>query len=182
MCIMSSNRYTLLETRKDGTKFTNSTLKSSADQLQALTAQYEELQAELVSQVISVARTFVEIWEEVAMVVGELDVLAAFADLAVSAPCPYIRPTLLEAQCGELVLKGSRHPCVEAQDGVDFIKNDCEMVRGDSWFQIITGPNMGGKSTFIRQVDPKIVHWQWWLDTSSSTELSAGYSEAQCPL
>ena len=38
------------------------------------------------------------------------------------------------------------------QEGMSFMSNDCRMVRGSSWFNIITGPNMGGKSTFIRQV------------------------------
>eukprot|EP00803_Ostreobium_quekettii_P007490 evm.model.scf_227.6 EVM.evm.TU.scf_227.6 scf_227:67170-78839(-) len=144
--------YTLLETRKDGTKFTNSKLKAAAEQLQAVSGEYQEIQAELVTQVVEVAHTFVEIWEQVGAILGELDVLAGFADLAASAPCPYIRPTVLPPDSGELILRGSRHPCVEAQDGLDFIKNDCEMVHGKSWFQIITGPNMGGKSTFIRQV------------------------------
>ena len=37
---------------------------------------------------------------------------------------------------------------------MEFIKNDCSMIEGESWFQVITGPNMGGKSTFIRQVRP----------------------------
>ena len=45
---------------------------------------------------------------------------------------------------------------MEAQEGVDFIRNDCRMVRGESWFHIITGPNMGGKSTYIRQAGQEI--------------------------
>eukprot|EP00967_Tisochrysis_lutea_P156129 scaffold313992_cov22-Tisochrysis_lutea.AAC.1 len=65
--------------------------------------------------------------------------------------CVHTTTQVVDADAGELSLLGSRHPCVEAQDGVDFIKNDCVMRRGESWFQIITGPNMGGKSTFIRQ-------------------------------
>ena len=56
------------------------------------------------------------------------------------------------------VLVSGRHPCVEDQEGVDFIKNDCSLVRGESWFQLITGPNMGGKSTYIRQVDDALSH------------------------
>ena len=50
---------------------------------------------------------------------------------------------------------------MEAQEGVEFIKNDCCMVRGESWFQIITGPNMGGKSTYIRQVSHVKPMWRF---------------------
>ncbi|KAH0891562.1 hypothetical protein HID58_053991 [Brassica napus] len=111
-----TTQFLVLETRKDGVKFTNTKLKKLGDQYQSM------------------------------------DVLLSFADLAASCPTPYCRPEVTSSDVGDIVLEGSRHPCVEAQDWVNFIPNDCRLMRGESWFQIITGPNMGGKSTFIRQV------------------------------
>ena len=46
----------------------------------------------------------------------------------------------------------SRHPLIEVQDPASCISNNCRMVPDVSNLQIITGPNMGGKSTYIRQV------------------------------
>lgn len=145
-------KYLLLETRKDGTKFTTGALKDAAERLQTASREYEELQRTLVDQVVAVAHTFVEVWEGVASLLAELDVLTGFAELAVRAPTPYVRPTMLQPDAGEIWLEEARHPCLEAMEGVDFIPNDCHLVRGNSWMHIITGPNMGGKSTYIRQV------------------------------
>jgi len=157
---MKSLRFVELETRKDGVKFTNDRLRAAAERLHELSIEYDRKQAKLVAQVVEVAATFSPVWEKVAGVVAELDVLNGFAVLGASAPIQYVRPVLVDDECGSadgenrsaIVLKKSRHPCVEAQDSVSFIPNDVSLTKGESWFQIITGPNMGGKSTFIRQI------------------------------
>ncbi|KAM0019034.1 putative DNA mismatch repair protein MutS, core [Helianthus debilis subsp. tardiflorus] len=152
-----NTHFIILETRKDGVKFTNTKLKKLGDQYQKVLEEYKSCQKELVARVVNTASTFSEVFDDLAKLLSELDVLLSFADLAASSPTPYTRPDITPSDTGDIILEGSRHPCVEAQDWVNFIPNDCKLVRGKSWFQIITGPNMGGKSTFIRQIGVNIL-------------------------
>ena len=144
--------YQILEAKKDGTKFTNKRLRALSEQRVALDRNYDAKQRHLVERVVDVAASFSEVFLEVSAITSEIDVLASFAEVAVSAPIPFVRPIMHEKSSDTIHLENSRHPNVEAQDNVRFIANTCSMKKGESWFQIITGPNMGGKSTFIRQV------------------------------
>jgi DNA mismatch repair protein MSH2 len=100
--------------------------------------------------------TYVGLAESTAALVADLDVLISFATTAALAPAEYTRPKLIPTATGDsgvgrrLILEGARHPCVELMDDVDFIPNNYSLQYGTSQFQIITGPNMGGKSTYIR--------------------------------
>ena len=83
---------------------------------------------------------------------AELDLLTALADL--SRGENWCRPTVDNSRCFEI--EGGRHPVVERalkqQSGESFIANDCELTADDGaaiW--LLTGPNMAGKSTFLRQ-------------------------------
>ena len=80
----------------------------------------------------------------IAQAVAELDVFTSLAEIAVENN--YLRPTV-DASKKFRIVKG-RHPVVEK--GTDFISNDCDLSEGSSMY-LITGPNMAGKSTFLRQ-------------------------------
>lgn len=85
-------------------------------------------------------------------VIAQLDVLTSFAVTSVTAPIPYCKPKLLDKEEKTLILESARHPCMELQSGVSFIPNDVTFRPDQQMFIILTGPNMGGKSTYIRQV------------------------------
>lgn len=99
---------------------------------------------------MSITASYFPVLEVMNHLIAHLDVLQSFATAVAKAPRPYVRPVLVEN--GDVILKASRHPCVELQDNISFIENDASFIKGERMFQIITGPNMGGKSTYIRQV------------------------------
>lgn len=86
--------------------------------------------------------------QETANVIAELDVLASLAILAVNGN--YCRPELAEEPV--LDLREARHPVLDRlQPSGQFVPNDVRLGTTDGKIQIITGPNMAGKSTYIRQ-------------------------------
>jgi DNA mismatch repair protein MutS len=81
--------------------------------------------------------------------IARLDVAAGLAERAVEGG--WCRPALVDHPC--LEIEGGRHPVVEAavaKAGGRFVANDC-CLSADSRLWLVTGPNMGGKSTFLRQ-------------------------------
>ncbi|HLK10418.1 MAG TPA: DNA mismatch repair protein MutS [Candidatus Binatia bacterium] len=101
---------------------------------------------------------FDELLEQVAMrqptlartadALATLDTLAALA--AVAHRRGWIRPTLTQAPT--LRIRGGRHPVVEALADTPFVPNDTTLAADGPQVLILTGPNMGGKSTYLRQV------------------------------
>ena len=86
--------------------------------------------------------------KEAADALAAVDVTAALASLAVERD--YARPDVDDSLA--FAISGGRHPVVEqalGSDGGPFVANDCDLSAGRIW--LVTGPNMAGKSTFLRQ-------------------------------
>ncbi len=84
----------------------------------------------------------------IASAVARLDVLAALGELAVGRG--YCRP---DVGGGDAIrIAGGRHPVIEVANAEPFIPNDTALDPADDQILVITGPNMGGKSTYLRQV------------------------------
>ncbi len=102
--------------------------------------------------------------------VGCTDVLCCFAYLAVAHD--YICPEIHDGD--GLQLGKARHPLVEQCIDGNFVANDCQMDMQSRRMMLLTGPNMGGKSTYMRQIA-----WAVWL---AHTGCFIAASEARIPL
>jgi DNA mismatch repair protein MutS len=121
-------------------------IASAADR--ALGLEFETFER-LAAQVTAAAAAI----KAAAEALAALDVTTALAELAVAHH--YVRPEVDGTL--DFIVEGGRHPVVEqalAADGRPFVGNDCDLAaerRGAGRIWLLTGPNMGGKSTFLRQ-------------------------------
>ena len=138
--------YTRRQTLKNVERYITAELKEFEDKV--LSAKERALNREkyLYEQLVQSLLDHLEALQTIASAVAELDVLVCFAQVALDYD--YVKPTLND-DIGIHIEKG-RHPVVERIQSNPFVPNDTELTP-ESRLLLITGPNMGGKSTYMRQ-------------------------------
>ena len=140
------DRYTRRQTLKNVERYITPELKEFEDKV--LSAKERALSREkyLYDQILEQLLEYLVPLQSIANAIAELDVLACFAQVALDFN--YVQPELTD-EIG-IQIKQGRHPVVEQIQQAPFVANDISLTP-DSRLLLITGPNMGGKSTFMRQ-------------------------------
>jgi len=142
--------YERKQTLVNAERFTSSELKEYERKILAADERILEIERQLFIDVRSSVAAKAARLRRTAAAVAQMDVLTAFAKLA--ADRGYSRPEFNST--GELLIIGGRHPVIEEllrQKGERFVPNDLCFEPGRQQLLLITGPNMGGKSTYLRQ-------------------------------
>ncbi len=141
------DNYIRKQTLVNAERFITPQMKEFEDKI--LTAEEKILAIE--NEVIEIVRSEIlkhsETIHSIASAVAALDVLSSLASAATGND--YVRPEVDEGF--EIMIKNGRHPVVEKTIEEFFVPNDTLLNDKDDHFLIITGPNMSGKSTYIRQ-------------------------------
>tara|TARA_Y100001933_G_scaffold150837_1_gene149281 strand:- start:366 stop:2981 length:2616 start_codon:yes stop_codon:yes gene_type:complete len=141
--------YIRKQTLKNAERYITPELKEHEEKVLQADAQANELEYELYLELREAVTQAAERLRKTASVLAELDVICSLANLARSRD--YCRPAVNESR--EMTLHGGRHPVLDVlSDEGTFVPNDTELHFDRQRLLLITGPNMAGKSTYIRQV------------------------------
>ena len=142
--------YERKQTLVNAERFTSPELKEYERKILAADERILEIERQLFIDLRSGIAAKASRLRKTASAIAQLDVLASFAKLA--ADRSYTRPEFNST--GELLIVAGRHPVIEEllkQKGERFVPNDLCFEPGRQQLLLITGPNMGGKSTYLRQ-------------------------------
>ena len=141
------------QTLTNGERFITEELKKHESDVLSAQSKSLELESKIFSDLREYSKEFVDSVREVAEAVANLDVLVSFAICAIENK--YVRPTINDSN--ELFIQDGRHPVLEKILPMgQYVANDLKLIadnhaQQDTQFMVLTGPNMAGKSTYMRQ-------------------------------
>jgi DNA mismatch repair protein MutS len=141
--------YIRKQTLTTGERFITQELKVFEEKVLTSGERAVQIENRLYTQLMEVLLAHIEQLKTVAESIALLDCLVSFATVAKERK--YVRPQIMESD-SPLRITDGRHPVVEAISKERFVPNDALLDNGDNRCAIITGPNMAGKSTYMRQV------------------------------
>jgi DNA mismatch repair protein MutS len=142
--------YERKQTLVNAERFTTPELKELEAKVLSAEEKILELERQIFAELRSFAASHATRIRCTAAAVAEIDVVATLAQVA--AQNKYTRPRF--SDCGELKILAGRHPVIETlteKQASRFIPNDVYLDSNKEFIAVITGPNMGGKSTYLRQ-------------------------------
>lgn len=146
-------RYERKQTLANAERYITMELKEKEELILNAEAASLELEYDLFTEVRDELKPFIRDVQQLASVLSELDVLLSFAEVAEKRN--YVKPVFHNGKA--LDIKNGRHPVVEKMmDHSLYVPNSCELAE-DANMLLITGPNMSGKSTYMRQVALTVV-------------------------
>lgn len=140
--------YIRKQTLVNAERFITPELKDFEEKILTAEERILEIEREVIDRVKAEILKYSSFLQKISSAISEIDVLCSFAEI--SERNGYIRPEIDDDF--EIIIKDGRHPVVERSIEETFIPNDTFMDNRENHFLIITGPNMAGKSTYIRQV------------------------------
>ncbi len=143
-------RYIRKQTLTNAERYTTNELKELEDLVLNANENAIKLEEKIFKTLIEYLTNYISHFQELSKTIAELDCLLSLAECAVKYN--YVRPTI-NKNIKEIKIEGGRHPVVEqfVKNG-NFIANDTLLDSEENSMMIITGPNMAGKSTYMRQV------------------------------
>ncbi len=138
------------QTTAQAQRHTNAELAELASKIADAAGEAIAIELAIFDELVGDVRAAAGALGEIAGVVARMDVLAGLAELAVEGD--YVRPAITPGQAFKI--SRGRHPVVEAalkREAQGFVANDCDLSSGGTRLWLVTGPNMAGKSTFLRQ-------------------------------
>jgi DNA mismatch repair protein MutS len=142
--------YIRKQTLVNGERFITPELKEWEEKILGAEEKINFLEYQIFEQIRIQILAFINDAQEIVRTISEIDVLANFAKLALMNN--YVMPELSDNVEDSTIVENGRHPVVENYLLENFVSNNIEFNTRDKQMIILTGPNMAGKSTYIRQV------------------------------